>query len=90
MLEVILYPVQGRSVGEGSFNREVDICEWTFKKRKQHDDLQRLHHQPVCQIVKIQKPNLTLQPVLWEDEEGAAGWRRGLSGCTVVVELLES
>lgn len=27
MLEVILYPVQGRSVGEGSFNREVDICE---------------------------------------------------------------
>ena len=33
MLEVILYPVQGRSVGEGPFNREVDICEWTFEKK---------------------------------------------------------
>lgn len=34
MLEVILYPVQGRSVGEGSFNREVDICERTFEGKK--------------------------------------------------------
>lgn len=34
MLEVILYPVQGRSVGEGSFNREVDICELTFEEKE--------------------------------------------------------
>lgn len=44
MLEVILYPVQGRSVGEGPFNREVDICEWTFEEKKttQNDSLQQL------------------------------------------------
>lgn len=27
-------PVQGCRVGKGSFNREVDICEWTFERKK--------------------------------------------------------
>lgn len=49
MLEVILYPVQGRSVGEGPFNREVDICEWTFEKKRQKLMLQQLHHLHVIQ-----------------------------------------
>lgn len=35
MLEVILYPVQGRSGGEGSFNREVDIWDWTYEGGKE-------------------------------------------------------
>lgn len=47
------------------------------------------------QMVKLNLTLLTVQPVLWEDEEGAAGWRQGLGGHTVVmglvvVELCES
>ena len=49
MLEVILYPVQGRSVGEGPFNREVDICEWTLEKNRPNQMLQQLHHLRVIQ-----------------------------------------
>ncbi len=41
-------------------------------------------------IVKQNLTLLTVQPVLWEDEEGAAGWRRGLGGHTVMMVVVES
>lgn len=89
MLEVILYPVQGCSVGEGSFNREVDICEWTFEKEATISTPATASVSKLFQFEIQIFTSLTVQPVLWEGEEGAAEWRQGQSG-HCVAKLWES
>lgn len=39
-------------------------------------------------MVKLNLSLLTVQPVPWEDEEDAAGWRQGLSGHAVLMVAL--
>lgn len=76
MLDVIFCPyVQGRSGGERTFNREVDICKYTWGK-KAHAERERRRGSNHMTEEKLSLP--TVPPVLREEVERAVG--RSLRG----------
>lgn len=81
MLDVIFYPyVQGRSGGERTFNREVDICKYTWEKTIRWMRATASSHPESTHMIEQNLSLLTVQPVLREEVERAVGRQRNLQG----------